>query len=69
MERFSAGGEEQEFVFEKTIIHIQPPTLESALALRDPKKKHYSIGPAKVTDLKEAYFICSTDEDSDYRSD
>ncbi len=72
-EKYTAGGEEREFVFEKT--ERAPSTQESfknrAEMLRDPKIKNYQVGTDAKEPKPEDYYIeCSSDEDSsDYESE
>ena len=74
-EAYSSGGEEQEFIFEKTNEVFPKATLEQARNLMDPHKKKYEIKSdnegEKNLSLQECYFVCSTDEDSSdyYESD
>ncbi|MBS0616184.1 MAG: DUF2431 domain-containing protein [Verrucomicrobia bacterium] len=67
-EKYSAGGVEREFVFEKTTPpNIMPPTFrEQAEALKDPQVKNYQINTDAVKDAKpgDYYIECSSDEDS-----
>jgi hypothetical protein len=74
-EKYSSGGEEQEFIFEKTDKVFSKATLQKARNLEDPHKKKYSIDTDGKNNqnpsLEECYFVCSTDEDSSdyYESD
>ncbi|CAF1039467.1 unnamed protein product [Adineta ricciae] len=71
-EAYSSGGEEQEFVFEKTSQIFTSPGLEKARELIDPNKKKYQINTDEQNpSLEKCYFECSTDEDSSdyYESD
>lgn len=64
IEEYSAGGKEQEFVFEKT-NKPRGNSYEIALALLHPRKKDYAIKTdGKEAKLNDYYFECSTDEDS-----
>ncbi|CAF1024332.1 unnamed protein product [Didymodactylos carnosus] len=67
-EKYSSGGEEQEFIFEKTDKEFRRATLQRARKLMDPHKKKYDIKTDNRDEqnlsLEECYFVCSTDEDS-----
>jgi BMT5-like rRNA (uridine-N3-)-methyltransferase len=59
-EPYQGSDETREFVFEKTEgIRFD----DNPLTLQDPKEKEYNIGSTS-SDLKDAYFECSTDEES-----
>jgi hypothetical protein len=74
-EKYSSGGEEQEFIFEKTDKVFSQATFQQARELMDPHKKKYDIKADNSDEpnpsLEECYFVCSTDEDSSdyYESD
>lgn len=63
-QKYTSGGVEREFVFEKTGTPRQL-SLEGALSLKDPGQKEYSIKTdGTLQNLDNYYFECSTDEDS-----
>lgn len=74
-QEYNAGGEEQEFIFEKSSRVLSKLTLDEALKLRDSRKKNYEISTDQPNpsspSLEDCYFVCSTDEDSSdyYESD
>ena len=72
-ELYIAGGDEREFVFEKTDIATGNESLQKAIALKDRSSKTYTVDTDTTPipeDLEHYYFDCSTDEDSsDYETD
>ncbi|CAM4806289.1 unnamed protein product [Rotaria magnacalcarata] len=71
---YNAGGEENEFIFEKTDTVLPVDSYRKSCKLMDSHKKIYAIRSNNATrkpPLEECYFECSTDEDSSdyYESD